>query len=169
MNKLLAEGTINESQACFIWMLTGRWYDFMSAYFIGIPGCNGLTAHSSVLNACLGVPPPTTNNTKSNNEENLTVKRTVFQRIELSTTDLMNDSPFSSSLEKKQPMKISSTVQFGEPYKSILGSIHISVWGKFICLITERRCRALALFITVRYMNGGESTDSAGQKGGQSN
>lgn len=66
-------------------------------------------------------------------------------------------------------MKISSTVQFREPYKSILVSTHISVWGEFICLITKHRCQALAFLITVRYMNGGKSLDSAGQKGGQSN
>lgn len=81
----------------------------------------------------------------------------------------MNDSPLSSSFEKKQPMKISSTVQFREAYKSIQESAHISVRGEFICLITERRCQALALLITVRYMNGSASPDSAGQKGGQSN
>lgn len=51
-------------------------------------------------------------------------------------------------------MKISSTVQFREAYKSIQESAHISVRGEFICLITERRCQALALLITVRCMNG---------------
>lgn len=57
MNKLLVVRTINESQACFIWIPAGRWYAFMSAYFIQTPGCSGLTTHSSVLNTCLGVPP----------------------------------------------------------------------------------------------------------------
>lgn len=56
-------------------------------------------------------------------------------------------------------------VQFRDLYKSVLVSTHISVRGEFICLITEHRCQALALLITVRYMNSGESLDSAGQKG----
>lgn len=114
------------------------------------------------------LPSPTTHTVtmdrgKLDSEETSVLKDRAFQRWADERL-----SP-SQSLWKKQPMKISSTVQFREPYKSILVSTHISVWGEFICLITERRCRALALLITVRYMNGGESPDSAGQKGGQSN
>lgn len=116
------------------------------------------------------------NNGKEGKKGSLQRRDKCFKRLSFSpTVELMNDSlpaPSSSSSPSSstQPMKISSTVQFRKPYKSILVSTHIfTVRGEFICLITEHRCQTPALLITVRYMNGGERLDSAGQKGGQSN
>lgn len=81
-------------------------------------------------------------------------KEEGFKReIELSANERMN--PLTIPGKKiKQLIKLSSTEQFRETYKSIVLSTHISVRWEFICLITERRCQGLALLITVRYMNG---------------
>lgn len=156
------------SQTCFIWTPVWQWYAFMSTFFIVVLGCEGPTTYYGFLKTCLGVPtsPTAYGGTKErrevDSEKTSVSKDWAFQQ-------LRNDSLLPISTGKKHPMKISSTVQFKEAYKSVLGSIHISVWGKFICLITKHRCWALALLITVRYMNGGGSPNSAGQKGGQSN
>lgn len=147
MSKLIAEETLHESQTCLVGISIWSCYAFMRTFFTGVLGYECLRAHFS--NQKRPACPPSSPTTQ-------TVTMGEKRKLDSEKTSVLKDWAFhqwaderlspSQSLwkkkkkKKKQPMKISSTVQFREPYKSILVSTHISVWGEFICLITERRC-----------------------------